>query len=67
MIVAQTGTQHTAYLLCSVLLAAGAILSLMTNAPGKAMQKKNVLDQFREQIAFAKVQPVDVYLGSRHI
>jgi hypothetical protein len=25
------------------------------------------LDQFREQIAFARAQPVDVYLGSQHI
>ena len=67
MIVAQTGTQHTTYLLCSILLAAGAILSLMTSAPGKSRQKQPVLDQFREQIAFAKAQPVDVYLGARHI
>jgi MFS family permease len=67
MIVAQTGTQHTAYLLCSILLAAGAILSLMTRAPGQSRQKQGVLDQFREQIGFARAQPVDVYLGSRHI
>ncbi len=67
MIVAQTGTQHTAYLLCSILLAAGAILSLMTNAPGKSMRKSGVWGQFQEQIAFARSQPVDVYLGSRYI
>jgi MFS family permease len=67
MIVAQTGTQHTAYLLCSILLAAGAILSLTTSAPGESKQKPRVLGQFREQIAFAKAQPVDVYLGARHI
>ena len=67
MIVAQTGTPNTAYLLCSILLAAGAILSLMTGAPGKSMQQQPVLDQFREQIAFARAQPVDVYLGSQHI
>ncbi|MBR9986672.1 MAG: OFA family MFS transporter [Desulfosarcina sp.] len=67
MILAQTGTQHTAYLLCSILLAAGAILSMMTTAPRKTKREKSALDQFREQIAFARAQPVDVYLGARHI
>jgi MFS family permease len=67
MIVAQTGTQHTAYLLCSILLAAGAVLSLMTNAPGETRQKQTVWAQFMEKIAFARAQPVDVYLGARHI
>ncbi|MCB2145157.1 MAG: OFA family MFS transporter [Deltaproteobacteria bacterium] len=67
MIVARTGTQETAYLLCSILLAAGALLSLMTNAPGKSTREKTVWDQFREQLAIARAQPVDVYLGSRHI
>lgn len=67
MMVAQTGTPHTAYLLCSILLAAGALLSLMTGAPGKSMQQQPVLDKFREQIAFARAQPFDVYLGSQHI
>ena len=67
MIVARTGTQQTAYLLCSILLAAGALLSVMTNAPGKARREQTVWDQFREQLAIARSQPVDVYLGSRHI
>jgi MFS family permease len=67
MIVARTGTQETAYLLCSILLAAGALLSLRTNAPGKSRREQTVWDQFREQLAIARVQPVDVYLGSRHI
>ena len=67
MIVAQTGTQHTAYLLCSILLVAGAIISIMTNAPGEAEQKQGSLVQFKEKMAFAKAQPVDVYLGARHI
>lgn len=67
MIVAQTGTQQTAYLLCSILLAAGAVLSLMTSAPATSRQKQSALDRFREQIAFARAQPVDVYLGARHI
>lgn len=67
MIVAQTGTQHTAYLLCSILLVAGAMVSLMTNAPGEADQKKAALVHFKEKMAFAKAQSVDVYLGARHI
>ena len=67
MIVAQTGTQHTAYLLCSILLAAGAILSLMTEAPGIASNKLTLWSQYKQKFAFARAQPVDVYLGARHI
>ncbi len=67
MIVAQTGTQHTAYLLCSILLAAGAILSLMTHAPGDSRKATSAFDQIREKLAFARAQPVDIYLGARHI
>ena len=67
MIVAQTGTQHTAYLLCSILLAAGAILSLMTRAPGDSRPTTSAFDQIREKLAFARAQPVDIYLGARHI
>jgi MFS family permease len=67
MIVAQTGTPQTAYLLCSVLLAAGAILSITTAAPGTTLQKQPMLALFRERVAFARAQPVDVFLGARHI
>jgi MFS family permease len=66
MIVAQTGTQHTAYLLCSILLVAGALLSLTTSTPD-ASQEANPWGQFKERLSFAKAQPVDVYLGARHI
>ncbi|HSO20516.1 MAG TPA: OFA family MFS transporter [Desulfosarcina sp.] len=67
MIVAGTGSQHAAYLLCSVLLVAGAILSLRTAAPGAAARKQGPWEQLRDKIAFAQAQPVDVYLGARHI
>ena len=67
MIVAQTGTQQTAYLLCSILLAAGAILSITTAAPETTAHKQPILAQFREKLAFARAQPVDIFLGTRHI
>jgi MFS family permease len=67
MIVAQTGNQQAAFLLCSILLAAGALLSMATRAPGKAKPKPSVWDQLGEKIAFARAQPVDVFLGARHI
>ncbi|MFO7712966.1 OFA family MFS transporter [Desulfosarcina sp.] len=67
MIVAQTGDSHAAYLLCSILLAAGALLSLTTRVPGKAAQKPTVWGQVGEKFAFARAQPVDVFLGARHI
>lgn len=67
MIVAQTGSQQTTYLLCSILLVLSALVSLTTRAPGATVPKKSALAQFRERIAFARAQPVDVYLGARHI
>lgn len=67
MIVAQTGTQQTAYLLCSILLAAGAFISLTTKAPDETEENQGAWAQFKAKVAFARAQPVDVYLGSRHI
>ncbi len=67
MIVAQTGTQKTAYLLCSILLAAAAFVSLMTKAPDATEGTRGVWAQLSAKIAFARAQPIDVYLGSRHI
>ena len=67
MIVAQTGTQHTAYLLCSILLAGGAFLSLTTKAPDASAETETAWARLKAKIAFARAQPVDVYLGSRHI
>jgi len=40
MIVARTGTPQTAYMLCSFLLVISAVLSLMTQAPGKEVVSK---------------------------
>ena len=67
MIVAQTGTPQTAYLLCSILLAASAMLSLTTRAPAQGGVKQGLLAQFMEKLAFARAQPIDVYLGARHL
>ena len=67
MIVAQTGTPQTAYLLCSILLVASAMLSLTTRAPAQTGAKQGLLLQFMEKLAFARAQPIDVYLGARHL
>jgi OFA family oxalate/formate antiporter-like MFS transporter len=67
MIVAQTGTQDTAYLLCSILLVAGAILSVTTTAPGVDGEKRSLWRKITGKIAFARAQSVDVYLGSRYL
>lgn len=67
MIVAQTGTQQTAYLLCSILLAGSALLSLATKAPDATGEASSAWARLRAKIAFARAQPVDVYLGSRYI
>ena len=67
MIVASTGSPQTAYIMCSVLLLASALMSLMTKAPEESTQRPSIWGQFKEQLAFARAQPVDVYLGSQHI
>ncbi|MBI5063151.1 MAG: OFA family MFS transporter [Desulfatitalea sp.] len=46
MIVAQTGNQHTAYLLCSILLLASAAMSMTTKAPSEAPPEQSVWAQF---------------------
>ena len=66
MIVAHTGTPQTAYLLCSILLAAGALMAVRTTAPGTTRTSSS-WTQFLEKMAYYRAQPVDVYLGSRHI
>jgi len=49
------------------LLAPGAMLFLMTGAQEKNEEKKQtVLKRLREKIAFARAQPLDIYLGARH-
>jgi MFS family permease len=67
MIVAQTGTQNTAYLLCSILLAASALVSLTTKTPELVEGRLGLWAQLKAKIAFARAQPIDVYLGARHI
>lgn len=41
MIVAQTGTPQTAYMLCSILLVVSALLSLMTQAPEEKTERES--------------------------
>ncbi len=66
MIVASTGTPQTAYLLCSILLVASSLISLSTKPPEESTQSQSAWDQFREKLAFARAQPVDVDLGARY-
>ncbi len=67
MIVAHTGTPRTAYLLCSILLAVAASISLITRAPRESEAKQSAWIRFKAKVAFARAQPIDVYLGARHI
>jgi hypothetical protein len=67
MIVASTGSPQTAYIMCSVLLLVSALMSLMTKAPEESTQRPSIWGQFKEQLAFARAQPVDVYMGARYI
>jgi hypothetical protein len=49
------------------LLAPGAMLFLMTRPQDEGPeQKQPVLKRLRERIAFARAQPLDIYLGARH-
>jgi len=49
------------------LLAPGAMLFLMTGGQDKDEEKKQpVLKRLRDKIAFARAQPLDIYLGARH-
>lgn len=67
MIVAQTGTQNTAYLMCSILLVGSALIAVMTKAPGEVRDRKSSFQGFREKLAFYRSQPVDVDLGARYL
>jgi MFS family permease len=69
MIVAQTGSPQTAYILCGILLMASSLMALMTRAPQEIPEGQTipVLGRFQAKLAFARQQPVDVYLGARHI
>jgi nitrate/nitrite transporter NarK len=67
MIVASTGTQNTAYLLCSILLVASALMSLMTKSPEDSTQSDSAWAQIKDKLAIARLQPVDVDLGARYL
>jgi MFS family permease len=67
MIVANTGSPQTAYIMCSILLMASALMSLTTNAPEESTQKPSRWGQFKEQLAFARAQPVDIFMGARYL
>jgi nitrate/nitrite transporter NarK len=68
MIVAQTGTPQTAYILCTILLIASAAMSLKTRAPKPLGQTEPipVLGKFAVAFARARRQPVDVLMGARY-
>jgi OFA family oxalate/formate antiporter-like MFS transporter len=67
MIVAQTGTMNSAYILCSILLMASALISILTKAPTDVPSGDSWMDRVGENFAMARRQPVDVYLGARHL
>ena len=50
------------------LLIPGAMLSMMTNADeDRDDQEQSMADRLRNKIAFARAQPLDIYLGSRFL
>ncbi len=54
--------------LTDYLLAPGAMLSVLTNADDYGDEPdRSLLDRLRDTIVFARAQPLDVYLGSRHL
>jgi len=67
MIVAQTGTMNSAYIMCSILLMASALISIFTKAPADVPSGDTWLDRVSENFAMARRQPVDVYLGARYL
>jgi MFS transporter, OFA family, oxalate/formate antiporter len=66
MIVAQTGTMNSAYIMSSILLIFSAVMSLTTRAPKAIPSDASWLDRVGDAFAMARRQPVDVYLGARH-
>jgi hypothetical protein len=50
------------------LLAPGAMLSLMTSPREEGEeQTQPVLKRLQDRITFARAQPLDIYLGTRHL
>lgn len=67
MIVAQTGTMNSAYILCSILLMASALISIFTKAPAAVPSGDTWLDRVSANFEMARRQPVDVDLGARYL
>ena len=54
--------------LTDYLLAPGAVLAMLTNAGQYGdEQEQSLVDRLRDTIAFARAQPLDIYLGSRYL
>ncbi len=66
MIVAQTGSPASAYIMCVILLMASSLVALMTNAPHRIPEGASVLERFRARLVLARKQPADVYVGSQY-
>ena len=67
MIVAQTGSPQTAYIMCVVLLMASSLMAIMTKAPETTAMSDGLLVRTRAKFQMAWRQPVDVYLGARYM
>jgi len=67
MIVAQTGTPNTAYIMASCLLVLSAIVATTVKSPAGTEEHTERELGLLEKIRFAGMQPVDVYLGARHL
>jgi MFS family permease len=69
MIVAQTGSPEAAYILCSILLVASSLMTLMTRAPQNIPFGVSFIGRFRARFArfaWAKKQSADAYQGTQY-
>jgi nitrate/nitrite transporter NarK len=67
MIVAQTGTMNSAYILCTILLMVSAFTSMLTKAPSDLPDGESWIGRMGDAFAKARRQPVDVYLGANYL
>jgi MFS transporter, OFA family, oxalate/formate antiporter len=67
MMIARTGSPETVYIMCAILLIISSLLTLMTRAPESIPEGISLQGNFWVKFEMARKQPVDVYLGSRHI
>lgn len=67
MIIAQSGTSESVYLICAILLVLCAIISLMTVHPKQAAEKTPVVATTQPSLVPARKRRIDVYLGTRHL